>query len=279
MYFQDSNTKNSFSEKNWQIFFIISLVGLAVVAIILIDAKELPLTIIAALLGVVMTIFATFFLLKGQGKQQAALQAEQIRQSNIAKLEQEIFKQKLFTYQQFLESLKNYVECHSDANRDKLKFHTAALAIHCTDANTIIEINNRVAKILEMYQTADVNDQHLLLALFDISDFLQSTLYSSSSVQRTDQLTASILNLSRTLDADEDISNSEDNLDEDISHDNESDQPLQANELLNKFNNQGWALNAGNDSIVIVNSTKNLAIRFRRPRKGAFYIYCRGRRP
>ena len=60
------NARQTFLEKWWSIAFAIAILGIAVVTVSLADSRELPLTIIGAVLGVAMTVFATFFLFKGQ---------------------------------------------------------------------------------------------------------------------------------------------------------------------------------------------------------------------
>lgn len=138
-------SSTSATEKWWSYLFAISIIAIAAVTVALSDINELPLTIVGALLGVAMTVFATYFLFKGQSKQQSAL-LEQQQKQQLALLEEqhnierqqekdvEVFKQKLNTYNAFLDALRRYVTDKAAGSKKEVIFHAMAIKMHCDNS-------------------------------------------------------------------------------------------------------------------------------------------------
>ena len=168
----------STTEKWWAYLFAISIIAIAAVTVALSDKNELPLTIIGALLGVAMTVFATYFLFKGQSKQQVAMINEELKQ----KQEVEIFKARLKAYEIFFDALCAYIETKQETAKSKLKFHTAALAMH-GDLNRLAEVNEIVKTIIDQCNGDHKNDVKLIPALFKISEIFRAELYPEEMSQ------------------------------------------------------------------------------------------------
>ena len=201
---------NSTQESWWWLFFAVCIIGLAIVTVLLIDIKELPITIIGALLGVAMTVLATYFLFKGQSKLQRDLVNEQSEQQLKIFNEQskqqltmvneelrqekevEIFKARLKAYQDFLNSLSAYLQTKQEADKSKLKFHTAALAMH-GDKKSLTKVNNTVKAILDECNGENNDDRKLIPALFNLSEIFRQDLYPEAvSESADDNFTKSI---------------------------------------------------------------------------------------
>ena len=118
--------KSSLFEQIWGWSFAIAIIGIIIVTLVISDARELPMTIIGAVLGVAMTVFATFFLFKGQSKQQVALIDQQREQEKDV----EIFKQKLNSYNAFLDSLRRYVTESNDITKKEVILAQAEIPVH-----------------------------------------------------------------------------------------------------------------------------------------------------
>lgn len=119
-------TQSTVTEKWWGYFFAIAILCIGIVTFAVADSRDLPLTIIGAVLGVAMTVFATYFLFKGQSNQQLAMLQEQSRHEK----ESEIFKQKLASYNRFLDALRKYVTESTPSNKKEVIFHAMALRMH-----------------------------------------------------------------------------------------------------------------------------------------------------
>ncbi len=188
----NGDSKPSFS-KTWWILFSVSILAIALITVALIDSKDLPITIIGAVLGVVMTVFASFILLKGQSEQQAELADKQSKLQTELQLkltetqnkieregekETEIFKQKLKNYQLFLDALNEYLSTKERSAKIKLKFQTAALAMHA-DYYNLAEINLIVKAIIDGNNGEDMDDEQLIPALFNLSKIFRNELYDN----------------------------------------------------------------------------------------------------
>ena len=159
-------------EKLWGYLFAIAIIGIMIVAVLICESKDLPLTIIGAVLGVAMTVFATYFLFKGQSNQQIELQ-------NIeweGEKETEIFKQKLKNYQSFLDALSEYLSTKERSAKVKLKFQTAALAMHAGYYN-LAQVNSIVKAIIDGNNGDNMDDERLIPALFELSEIFRDELY------------------------------------------------------------------------------------------------------
>ena len=183
---------NSTQENLWWLLFAVCIIGLAIVTVLLIDIKELPITIIGALLGVAMTVLATYFLFKGQSKLQRDLVNEQSKQQlNMVneelkqEKEVEIFKARLKAYQDFLDSLSAYLQTKQEADKSKLKFHTAALAMH-GDKKSLTQVNNTVKAIIDECNGENRDDGKLIPALFNLSEIFRQDLYPETVSESSD---------------------------------------------------------------------------------------------
>ena len=136
--------KTTTFEKLWAWFFAIAIVGLVVVTYSLAETKELPMTIIGAVLGVAMTVFATFFLFKGQSNQQVAMINEELNQQK----EVEIFKERLKAYNSFLDALRKYVTAPSPEGKKEVIFHAMAIRMH-SDAKVIEALDKNIVTLIE----------------------------------------------------------------------------------------------------------------------------------
>lgn len=238
----NGDSKPSFS-KTWWILFCISILAIALITVSLIDSKDLPITIIGAVLGVVMTVFASFILLKGQSEQQADLvdkqsklqtelqlkllkgQSEQQaeladKQSKLqtelqlkltetqnkiereGEKETEIFKQKLKNYQEFLNALNEYLSTKERSAKIKLKFQTAALAMHA-DYYNLADINLIVKTIIDGNNGEDMDDEHLIPELFNLSKIFRNELYgnpANDKIPGYESFENSIASLAQTIE-------------------------------------------------------------------------------
>ncbi|MBD5380163.1 MAG: hypothetical protein HDR74_09865 [Bacteroides sp.] len=183
---------NSTQESWWWLFFAVCIIGLAIVTVLLIDIKELPITIIGALLGVAMTVLATYFLFKGQSKLQRDLVNEQSKQQLYMVNEElkqekevEIFKARLKAYQDFLDSLSAYLQTKQETDKSKLKFHTAALAMH-GDKKSLTKVNNTVKTIIDECNGENSDDRKLIPALFNLSEIFRQDLYPEVETESAD---------------------------------------------------------------------------------------------
>lgn len=267
--------KHSAMEKWWGLSFAVAIIGIAVVSVAVADSRELPMTIIGAVLGVAMTVFATFFLFKGQSKQQIALLEEQHRIERDQENETEVFKQKLNTYQQFLDSLCKYVKTKTDEAQAELKFRTAALAMH-GNAAQLTSLNNEIAKIIGIYEVEVPDDKLLVQTLFSIAELFSKELYPIRTMTATDEYLKSIDNLARVID------DSESGTDlKEIEAEDKADETSDAQDAVtidswsrkvDELNSKGWkvAVNKDKDVITVSNPAQPQVISFFK--KGRFYV-------
>lgn len=210
----NGDSKPSFS-KTWWILFSVSILAIAFVTVALIDSKDLPITIIGAVLGVVMTVFASFILLKGQSEQQAELADKQSKLQTDLQLklaetqneieqkgekETEIFKQKLKIYQSFLDALNEYLSTKERSAKIKLKFQTAALAMHAAYYN-LADINLIVKTIIDGNNGEEMDDEQLIPALFNLSKIFRNELYPDhDKTAGYERFENSIVSLAQTIE-------------------------------------------------------------------------------
>ncbi|MDE7437256.1 MAG: hypothetical protein K2M93_02105 [Muribaculaceae bacterium] len=141
---KSASENSSLYERLWGCFFAIAIAGLIVVTYSLSETKELPMTIIGAVLGVAMTVFATFFLFKGQSKQQVAMINEELNQQK----EVEIFKERLKAYNSFLDALRRYVTQPSPDGKKVVIFHTMAIRMH-SNAEVSDLLDDNIVKLIK----------------------------------------------------------------------------------------------------------------------------------
>lgn len=282
----ESNKKSFFNPGDiiWWVCFVVCIGVIAVIAIFLFQDRELPLAIISAVLGVVMTIAATASLFWGQSRQQSRLAQEQAEhQANLVKRQQEgeteteKFKEKLKAYNRFLDSLSTYLNKRDDESRNILVFQTAALGMHTDDEN-IIKINKAVAELLKPGNEQERDYKNLIQNLFDISDYFYSDLYNKNRQSDSEELRSSVDLLKQTFEHAEEI---DDEKGEDNSL-NEKEEEELSDEIKNvdswqsfksALNKNGWEIEEIKDSILVNNAKgKPFQIRIRKPRTGTYII-------
>lgn len=169
--------KSSLTEHLWGWFFAIAILGIIIMTYVISDTHELPMTIIGAVLGVAMTVFATFFLFQGQSKQQVAL----INQQQEQEKDVEIFKQKLNSYNAFLDSLRRYVTESNDVTKKEVIFNTMAIRMHCS-ASIIDSLDYNITAIIK--ETGDDKVvQSLVRSLNAIACLFHEELYGDASIR------------------------------------------------------------------------------------------------
>lgn len=126
------------SWSTYAIAIALTLIACAVAVVLrLFSTNDLPFQTFAALIGVIVTAIITGVLLKGQSDSER-LQKEQA----------EIFKEKLATYNRFLDALRKYVTESTDSNKKEVIFHVMALRMH-TQSETVSAIDRNIIKLIE----------------------------------------------------------------------------------------------------------------------------------
>lgn len=165
------------AEKWWGYLFALSIIGIVCVTLTIADSKDFPLTIVSAVLGVAMTVFATYFLFKGQSKQQLSMLQEQHAIESTQEKESEVFKEKLSTYNRFLDALRKYVTEATAANKKEVIFHAMALRMH-TNAETAKMLDNHIVALLQKVRSGDIDEVKVLIeSLNAIACIFHSELY------------------------------------------------------------------------------------------------------
>lgn len=190
---------------------IIIIAGLIIIALVvayifnIFSEGDLPFQLYAALLGVMITVAITAFLLNNQTEQQQILmeqqkKAEDERQSKDRefqnqlqkekqKLEQQskVFEKKLEIYQEYLQTLCDAIEDGKLSKKEKLElqFHTSYIAMH-TSVDHIIQISESVKDILQKgCGNADTQDKLMHLdSLFKIVQCFREELYPDDNEDR-----------------------------------------------------------------------------------------------
>lgn len=274
----------STTEKWWAYLFAVCILGIAVVTVSLINSTELPQTIIGALLGVAMTVFATYFLFKGQSKQQVALlkqqsmqQVEILKQQNIIEREQEkdseTFKQRLSTYNNFLNALCAYVTDSTEKNKKSLIFHTMAIRMHAAPG-TVQPFVNNVSKIIQVTgnkEKSEISD--LVNTLNDISRLFHAELYGAAAEKETITLQGFIDAISNSLEE----PSEKEKMQETIEDEKEDEAALANNTpgtwdaKIKELATDGWTITAANDSICLTSASSPVVISVNR-KKGKYVI-------
>ncbi len=272
----------SATEKWWAYLFAISIVGIAVVTVSLTDKNELPLTIIGALLGVAMTVFATYFLFKGQSKQQLAL-LEQQQQQQLSLLEEqhnierdqekesETFKQKLVSYNSFLDALRRYVTQPNETSKKEIIFHTMAIRMHCKDS--IVEsLDENIISIIK--DTGDKNEiKSLVTALNKIAYIFREELYdmtTPSSSKPLDDFEKAISGSAEEPSEEQKVKDNEEEQKEDEAAVSNS-RILSWDEKIDQLKSIGWNLTNGNDSFTLSSNATPVIISVYR-KKGKYVV-------
>ncbi|MDE6384296.1 MAG: hypothetical protein K2K79_08135 [Paramuribaculum sp.] len=276
-----NTTSSTAMEKWWGYFFAIAILGIIIVTYTISDSQDLPLTIIGAVLGVAMTVFATYFLFKGQSNQQAAMIKQQSElqmalmreQHNIERIrekESEIFKQKLASYNRFLNALRNYVTESTPTNKKEIIFHTMALRMHCSE-NIITELDNNVIKIIDAKGTQEEVEK-LIEALNEISYIFGRELYEDSDEKSRD-LSAFVTAISGSQEEpteNEKLIEAEEEEKEDAAA-MKGASVIGWDDKINDLKKSGWLLTPGNDSFTLSSDSKPVIISVYR-KKGKYVV-------
>ena len=286
--------------KTWWVVFCIAILAIVVVTVALVDSHDLPVTIIGAVLGVIMTVFASFILLKGQSEQQADLDEKQIKlQAELAekqtKLQQDlqqqlvesqhaierkehrdstIFIEKLSTYNNFLSALSDYVIENSEDNKKALIFNTMAIQMHA-DPGVVQSFIDNVIEVIRTTGNGDKTEvAKLIEALNRISVIFRSELYPSCTPDHN------ILKLDKFIDA---IAGSQvEQTEEQKEKENEAEQKEDEEAVSNskiqswdskikKLASKGWTLENGNDSFSLSSNDSPVKISVYR-KKGKYVV-------
>ncbi len=153
---------------HWNIYVIaiaLTLVACAVAVVLrLFSAADLPFQTFAALIGVIITAIITGILLKGQSD------AEREQKERA-----EIFKEKLASYNKFIDALCAYVTDSTSQNKKALTFHTIALKMHSTSEDMAKHYHNVTAILASTGNKQET--AALVNALNEIATSFRSELY------------------------------------------------------------------------------------------------------
>ena len=295
---EHESSKPLFS-KTWWIVFCIAILAIVLVTVALVDSHDLPVTIIGAVLGVIMTVFASFILLKGQSEQQADLDEKQIKlQAELAekqtKLQQDlqqqlvesqhaierkehrdstIFIEKLSTYNNFLSALSDYVIENSEENKKALIFHTMAIQMHAAPGDVQSFIDN----VIEIIKTTGNGDKteitKLIEALNRISGNFRNELYPSSAPgDDTLKLDAFIEAIAGSQ-----VEPTEEQKEKEKEEEQKEDEEAVSNSKIQAWDakikelaSKGWTLENGNDAFAL--SSKNSPVKISVYRKKGKYV-------
>lgn len=196
---QEQNYKGTKYTKTIIIIAALIIIALVVAYIFNIFSEgDLPFQLFAALLGVMITVAITAFLLNNQTEQQQILMEQQKKaederqlkdrefqnqlQKEKQKLEQQskVFEKKLEIYQEYLQKLCDAIEDGKLSKKEKLElqFHTSYIAMHTTPDH-IIKISESVKDILQRgcgNTNSEDNLMHLE-SLFKIVQCFKEELY------------------------------------------------------------------------------------------------------
>ncbi len=264
-----SSQKIPLLEKLWAWLFACAILGLIIVSYSVSETKELPMTIIGAVLGVAMTVFATFFLFKGQSQQQVAMVNEELRQEK----EVEIFKARLKAYESFMDALSAYLQTKQEADKSKLKFHTAALAMH-GDLNKLADVNRTVKTIIDEGNGENNSDITLIPALFHLSELFRAELYPEDNSNTNRKIFTDSINEFAKSVRDGDEAPDQATLDaEDAEQTREIENASSADVIewdsyVNSL--KGWKVTCKNGNIKLEKADSNMLIEFKL--KSGYYI-------
>lgn len=286
--------------KTWWVVFCIAILAIVLVTVALIDSRDLPVTIIGAVLGVIMTVFASFILLKGQSEQQADLDEKQIKlQAELAekqtKLQQDlqqqlvesqhaierkerrdstIFIEKLSTYNNFLSALSDYVIENSEENKKTLIFHTMALQMHAAPGVVQSFIDN----VIEVIKTTGNGDKteisKLIEALNRISGIFRNELYPSSKADdktlKLDEFIEAIAGSQvEPTEEEKEKETEEEQKEDEEAVSNSKVQPWDAK--VKELSSKGWVMENGNDSFTLTSNNSTIEISVYR-KKGKYVV-------
>lgn len=256
----------SLFEHLWGWSFAIAILGIIIVTFVISDTRELPMTIIGAVLGVAMTVFATFFLFKGQSKQQVALIDQQREQEK----EVEIFKQKLNSYNAFLDSLRRYVTESNDITKKEVIFNAMAIRMHCS-ASIIDPLDENITTIIR--NTGDDNEvKSLIRSLNTIASLFREELYGDSCAvesKKLDEFEKAISGSTEEPTEEEKMRENQEDEREDV--ENASKSVAEWSEKIIHLKKNGWNIEEGGDALCLRSSETPVIISVYR-KKGKYVV-------
>lgn len=258
--------KSSLSEQLWGWAFAMAILGIVIVAFTISDTRELPMTIIGAVLGVAMTVFATFFLFKGQAKQQTAMLNQQREQEKDV----EIFKQKLNSYNAFLDSLRKYVTESNEITKKEVIFNAMAIRMHCS-ASIIESIDENITTIIKD-AGEDAEVRSLVWSLNKIACLFREELYGESYNADSKKLQEFEKAISgSTEEPTEEQKKTQTTEDEREDADIAEKTVPGWDEITNRLKGDGWHLENGKDSFRLTSSATPVVISVHR-KKGKYVV-------
>ncbi len=260
--------KSSLFEQIWGWSFAIAIIGIIIVTLVISDAHELPMTIIGAVLGVAMTVFATFFLFKGQSKQQVALIDQQREQEKDV----EIFKQKLNSYNAFLDSLRRYVTESNDITKKDVIFNAMAIRMHCS-ASIIDSLDDNITAIIK--GAGDKNDDEvksLVRSLNKIACLFREELYGDSLSGDSKKLQEFEQAISGSTEEPTEEQKQKQTLEDEQEDAENSNKSIPAwDAKIAELKTRGWNLSEGNDSVTFSSATIPVVIEIYR-KQGKYVV-------
>ncbi len=251
------------STGSWTIYIVaisLTVIACAVAVILrLFSTTDLPFQTFAALIGVIITAIITGVLLKGQSDAERRL-----------KEQSEIFKEKLATYNRFLDSLRNYVTESTEANKKDVIFHAMAIRMH-TKPDTVNALDKNIIKLIENTGT-DTEVPALVESLNEIALIFGKELYGESMLPTTD-----LHSFISAISGSQEEPSEEEKLIEATEEEKEDSDNLPElslsdwDEKVRELRTKGWEVKEGNDSLQIISSSSPVEISIYR-KKGKYRV-------
>lgn len=252
---------------SWTTYMVaiaLTILACAVAVILrLFSVTDLPFQTFAALIGVIITAIITGVLLKGQSD------AEREQKEKA-----EIFKEKLSSYNRFLNALCAYVTNSTPRNKKALIFHTIAIKMHCNGDDMARHYVN-VTRILQ--STGNDNSEEtsaLIDALNEIAVSFRKELYGVTSDDS--QLATIIERFTTAIDGSQEEP-SEKEKEADTLQDEKEDIALQDSKLISwdskvkELASKGWNLTTKSDEIKLTSVAVPVVLSIYR-KKGRYVI-------
>lgn len=246
---------------SWSVYAVaiaLTLIACAVAVVLrLFSTSDLPFQTFAALIGVIITAIITGILLKGQSD------AER-RQKEQA----EIFKEKLATYNRFLDSLRKYVTESNENNKKDVVFNAMTLRMH-SKALVIDALDDNIIKIIG--RGSDIETRELVIALNAIACIFGRELYQEETGSDTsiDSLVSAIEDgqLEPTM-AEKDVEMAEEVKEDDALGDSKV---MAWSDKMEMLKAQGWAMSQSEDAFTLTSASTPTVISIYR-KKGKYVV-------
>ena len=236
---------------NWATYIIaiaLTIVACTVAVILrLFSEHDLPFQTFAALIGVIITAIITGVLLKGQSE----AERRQKEQS-------EIFKEKLATYNRFLDAVRKYVTEPNPATKKEVIFHAMAIRMH-TKSDIISAIDKNILKLMDDAGT-DSEVKTLVESLNAIALIFGEELYGESMGETTN-----LDNFVEVISGSQEDQSEEEKLVESAEEQKEDEAAVGNSNIqawdakIKELASMGWTLENGQDSFTL--STKNSPVK------------------